>query len=326
MAAFVKFERGTPAVYASLAAKKKLNEDTLYFIYDKDNPSEGGLLYLGYTLIGGTGSAIGAQKLDDLSDVKIAGLSLADGMILQYNAIRSQWQPISLTAAINNANISNANVEVLTSADNQTIADVLAGINAKESDIAIVDGEPHVYDGTQWVSLTSSSVLNRLDSLESRINTLESSLISTINQKIADANHLTYEVLTAGKTLDDVDTDSPNINNTVYLVPKGDGTSTRDGYDEYMYVNGEFERLGSLNSVNLDNYVTQNTFDSRISEIQSSISSLSNTYVTTSTFNSVVGSNISALRTVTGKPSVTVIEAVKDLYDRLTWVDMTDSD
>ena len=53
---FVKFQRGSQTAYNNLATK---DLDTLYFIYDSSNPSAGGLLYLGETLIGGTGSMVG---------------------------------------------------------------------------------------------------------------------------------------------------------------------------------------------------------------------------------------------------------------------------
>jgi hypothetical protein len=64
---YVKFLRGTPIAYANLAEK---NEDTLYFIYEKDESSAS--LYLGSKLIAGDDSDNGAKFLSDLKDVLIS--------------------------------------------------------------------------------------------------------------------------------------------------------------------------------------------------------------------------------------------------------------
>jgi len=49
---YVKFERGTIAAYNNLKTNNKLNNDTLYFVYESSD-SETGKLYLGTKLISG---------------------------------------------------------------------------------------------------------------------------------------------------------------------------------------------------------------------------------------------------------------------------------
>ena len=103
MPKFVKFQRGSQAAYDALVATNPAASsdffDTLYFIYDKTHPEDGGLLYLGDTLIGGTGVNIGSTDLASLTDVDLSDLSSfsnnGDGALLQYNALTDKWEPIS---------------------------------------------------------------------------------------------------------------------------------------------------------------------------------------------------------------------------------------
>jgi len=77
---YVKFQRGTQENYNKLKMSDKgIDKNTLYFIYNKDSPETGGLLYLGDVLIGGSGS-INVTAFGDLTDVDLQGLS--DGSFL----------------------------------------------------------------------------------------------------------------------------------------------------------------------------------------------------------------------------------------------------
>ena len=66
MANYVKFMRGTPEAYKRLIHK---NEDTLYFISEKD--AADGVLYLGSKLISGEGDGINEFSISALKDVLI---------------------------------------------------------------------------------------------------------------------------------------------------------------------------------------------------------------------------------------------------------------
>ena len=87
LSSYVKFMRGTPAAYA-IAEK---NEDTLYFISEKDATT--GVLYLGEKLIlsGATENEV-VTYLNDLNDVDTSGA--ADKYLLGYDAANSKWVPM----------------------------------------------------------------------------------------------------------------------------------------------------------------------------------------------------------------------------------------
>ena len=310
---FVKFERGSSSIYASLVRRKVIDENTLYFIYDKDKPEEGGLLYLGYTLIGGTGNISGATSLAELNDVDVTGAN--NGSLLWYNANLSKWEIASPAQVVENSGADlRSNVSVLSIPEGQTAQEVLADITdtADKGDIAIVGGEPYVYDGSSWQKLTSSDLEDRVVELENKIDAVH----SEIDRKIAEVNHLTYEPLPVGTTLNDI---TEIKDNTIYLVPDVSTVSDNDVYSEYLYVNGKFEKIGNT-SPNLTGYVTTQELNTAISNVTST---LENTYVTKTQYNTEVG-NIADLLTATGKESTTIVDEVVELYDRLQWKEMTD--
>ena len=77
---YVKFMRGTQALYDNLATK---DQDTLYFVY-ADASAEKGKLYLGNKLISGSSSIDGEVSISDIADIVI-GENLSDGDVLVYN-------------------------------------------------------------------------------------------------------------------------------------------------------------------------------------------------------------------------------------------------
>lgn len=50
--------------------------------------------------------------------------------------------------------------------------------------------------------------------------------------------------------------------NTIYLLPVNNSGTSLDYYDEYLYINGSFEQVGSTR-VNLSNYYTKSEIDSK---------------------------------------------------------------
>ena len=309
---FVKFERGSSEVYNRLKGANRLDENTLYFIYDKNHPEDGGLLYLGYTLIGGTGSSVGLNALSDLTDVDITNVS--DASLLWYNQNTGKWEATSPQQVIESTGISigGNNVTVVDEVpQGSTPQEVLETIQEPSpGDIAIIAGEPFIYDGEGWQSLASSNLEDRIIALENQFSTID----GRIDEKIADANHLKYKIETSLANID-----TTKANNTIFLVPSSD-PAVNDAYEEFMYVDGSFERLGALNNVNLTGYATENYVNNAITNLQSNISA---DYVLKSTYNSEVG-DLSAYRTIAEKPTGTVGEGLKDLYERLQWVDMTE--
>lgn len=327
---FVKFIRGTQAAYDRIVNNNAVDQNTLYFVYDKTAPQNGGLLYLGDTLIGGTGSSgggSGVTTLAALSDVSVPN-AISNGMLLQYNSVQQKWQAVSVASVIQNAGISAADVYSGSKDENETVAAALSRIvtSPKESDIAVIDNVSYVYDGSYWIPLMDSGILSRLEALETEVSSLQTQMQAVdgkIATAISNANHLTYRVLQSGQTIDDVNPNSANLNKTIFLVPDTNGT-TGNLYKEYMFVNGNPELLGSWGA-NLDNYVTTTQLNTAVGNLNTSItnlqSSLSN-YVLTSTYNSEVG-DLSVLRTATGSNASTLVGEVVSLYNRLQWNEMT---
>lgn len=94
MARYVKFMRGTPEAYDLLKHK---DEDTLYFIYEKD--AADGVLYLGTKMIAGGDADFGVTSIDALRDVLITEQVLADSLLV-YDASIGQWTNKTLSEAI----------------------------------------------------------------------------------------------------------------------------------------------------------------------------------------------------------------------------------
>lgn len=72
MANYVRFQRGSLAAYEALKSAGRLDENTLYFIYDKEGSSVGSL-YMGDKVISGGDVTFTSASLDELSDVIVAG-------------------------------------------------------------------------------------------------------------------------------------------------------------------------------------------------------------------------------------------------------------
>ena len=306
---FVKFQRGTQAQYDRLknaAGGSRLESDALYFVYDSTKPQDGGLLYLGEVLIGGTGSAAGVSNLSELSDVNLG--SLVDGSILRYNLTSQTWESIAPGDLL-------PIVESGVTTGQEVYQNVLQRIDPTpmEGDIVFVDSTPYIYNGSSWQLLVG-------DELEGRVAALESGLAAVdgkIATAIAQANHLTYDVVQALPTITDDNVSS--LSKTVFLVPNGDTTGD-DRYVEYMLVNGQFEKLGNF-GVDLNNYVTTTTFNTTVGDLQQAIAGLQNSlndYVLVETYADEVG-DISDLRTAVGDNDITLVEEVTELHDRLCW-------
>lgn len=344
---FVKFQRGTQAQYDRLKLAGRLESDALYFIYDSTAPEDGGLLYLGEVLIGGTGAAAVTQ-LNDLSDVHFGDVSLSDGMILQYNQNTGKWQPRSIKTAVeqSGANMGAPDLPIVastTKAEQETVAHAIAGVDPEplEGDIVFVSGIPYIFDGSSWILLTGTSLEDRIASLESTtgalqttVNNLSSALgsvqtqVSTIDSRIAaavdGANHLTYLVQNTLPTVTPENVGS--LQKTVFLIPNGE-TEGNNQYDEYMYVSGNYEKLGSWGA-DLSGYVTTSTFESRVGNLEAEMANLPSRlapYLTIATYQSEVGS-LSALATAVEKQNTTVVQEIIELNSRLQWQELEELD
>lgn len=261
----IKFVRGTTVDFAQITKQ----EDTLYFIYDTEESTVGDL-YLGT-------KKIGNGSISSLSEL-ISG-TVNDGDLLIYDENSGEWVSESLENAIRIMSGATA------AADGQSglVPTPRAGDQLK-----FLRG-----DGT-WADPNLSS-LGAVDNTSIEINGnnsiglkgFVSAPVGTIPQKTANglawvssgsvSGSLTYQI---ANSLSEVTQPS-----TIYLVPNSD-SGTDNAYDEYMYINGQPELIGSVGDVDLTGYVKTSTFNSTVGNLytalgdkvdQSDFNTLSNT-------------------------------------------------
>lgn len=296
---YVKFQRGTPEEYGILQLRNRIENNTLYFIYE--NGASSGSLYLGNVLIGTVGEGSSSvSKLSDLSDVLLTNVGATD--ILVYSS-DGKWKNTSI----------------------QEIADLIAsqeglGFNIDENQFNFQS-----INGTQTLSLLGFEAAaagaspikgtngklswsnTNVDILASTVETLSTSfenLRKDVAQQIVDANHLKYEVVSS---LDDMSKD-----NVVYLLPKSEAEE-HNGYDEFMIVNGSLERLGDW-KVDLNGYATTEQLQEVVSSLDVLNNNLNDNYVTKDNFNSIVG-DLTALKNYENNPATSLVNEINALYN-----------
>lgn len=118
---YVKFIRSSAAAWANLLlTPAKIDDDTLYFIYEASNTTKG-KLYLGQRLISGAGEeGSSSVNISDIGGIYIDDETLGNKQILIYNEANDQWENTSLSNIIGEA------VSVMTGAT--AAADGTAGL------------------------------------------------------------------------------------------------------------------------------------------------------------------------------------------------------
>lgn len=109
----IKFRRGTQAAYDRLLQLNRVDEDTLYFIYNPNAKTQTGRLYLGTTPIDGlneiAGGIITFERNDSEKELDVS----------EY--LNDKFEELGKEPAID--------------------------------DVAIVDGQLYFYDGSDWITL-----------------------------------------------------------------------------------------------------------------------------------------------------------------------------
>ena len=246
----VKFVRGTKQQFAQITKEN----DVLYFVYDS-NDSTTGELWLGNKQIGDGG-------VDSLSSL-ISG-EAQDGNLLVYDAVSQDWVQMSPDEAIRT--MSGADLD--TAGQSGFVPVPQAGDQDK-----FLKG-----DGT-WSEVPSNIVSVDEKSLVSVENVLslngyETAAVGTIPQKSSTGITWVNPSVSGGLSYTKVSSlDEVTQEATVYLVPNGN--STGNLYDEYMFLDGKAELIGnSSQTINLDDYVTNEIFNTKVSSLETSISTL----------------------------------------------------
>lgn len=217
---YVKFVRGSKAAFDALTSK---SNDTLYFIYETDNPDKG-YLYIGSRLISCTdasGTPI-AGSLSDIEDILIT--EVADKQILVYDAESGKWV---------NKSIDELIIEV----DGVTIVKTSVGKLTLNNFEAAPVGS--------LASKDESGSLNWVTPAQA-VAALNVYTKEEIDAKIKPG--LTRTII---DSVDSIDVSADDAEQYIYLVANENGS-----YDEYIVVDGAVDKVGDWN-VNLDNYVTK---------------------------------------------------------------------
>ena len=295
---YVKFVRGTVTAWNQLRAASQVYDDTLYFIYESADATTGSL-YLGTKLIGGTGSG-GANSLADLTDVIVSEISNKD--ILIYSG--GSWINGTIEDIIN---LNTSTLEI-----DSTGAITIAGFT--EAEVGTIP-QKNSSGKITWVAPGNLSEITNINNQLQNIYNKEE-----VNDLIASVNHLSYKKV---GSLEEVNKDATDASRYIYLVPTGNLSGNL--YDEYMVIDNQLEPVGSwevnlndyitndeLTAV-LENYVTVNTFNTKVGEIETSINSLVE-------FKNGVG-DLSTLNTY--NENSTLVEQVNYLTEKLTWKEIT---
>ena len=316
--------RGSVAAWeVLLTTPEKISDDTLYFIYENPEKTEGSL-YLGQKLISGHSSGSSVINLNDLTDINIGdNETLEDKQILVYNDTTNQWENTSLS------NIINTAVSDFTGATEQQ--DGIAGLvpqpqagdqskflkgNGTWASINIPK-----FDTDQVFEINKSNFVSLLGFDEAEIGKIPIKTEYGLDWVSMSPSSLTRQITTLQKLenqLSGVDSEPLDLN-AIYIVPK-EGISPRDDkYDEYMIINNKIELLGSFGSVNFDDYVTTVDFNAAVD----SLDNLTNRVSNLENANFITQRQIGYLNNLKlSEGNNNLIEEINDINDRLTWQEL----
>lgn len=266
---YVKFIRSSAAAWANLLlTPAKIDDDTLYFIYEASDTTKG-KLYLGQRLISGVEKGDSSSvNISDIGGIYIDDETLGNKQILVYNETNDRWENTPLSDIIGEA------VFVMTGAS--AAADGTAGLVPQPKtgqQVNFLRG-----DGT-WAPINTpsfdSSVLIPNDQNQITLTGIEQAAIGTIPVKTTSgiewrqqsSEQLNRTIVTM-EQLNDLIANEEYDANTIYMVSKNDMEDSSDHYDEYLVINNQAERLGTFGIVNLSDYVTNTVFENRVGNLE----------------------------------------------------------
>lgn len=247
----IKFVRGTKDQYEQINKRN----DTLYFIYE-NNDSTTGELYLGNKQIGdGTGS------ITTLSDL-ITG-TVGDGDLLIYDSITENWISKPIDEAL----------RIMTGATE--LEDGQSGLVPVPQ-----AGDQNKFlraDGTWANPVATTSVNIDTQTLEFNSNdeiTLkgfsEASVGSLLQKTATGLTWISAPTITNSIKYTKVEDLSEVVEErTIYFVPNN--SNTDNIFNEYMYIDGKPELIGTTGEINLSNYVTLSNFNSTVGNLYTSL-------------------------------------------------------
>lgn len=318
---YVKFQRGSRTAYDSQLKLGQLNDDTLYFIYDKDDSY--GSLYLGSRLISDIGSDTHINTLQQLQDVLVDEVPSVSDILIWTNNQKWENIPIDELAALI-ANEQSLGFTVNTSIfEFQESSTGTKKLNIIGFDAAVASSL--AMKGNDGKLIWTDSPITQLNTKVSNLSDSFQALSNELNEKINNMGHLTYKKVASTSDIVDV--------NVVYLIQKKTA-DLNNSYDEYMLIDGKVERLGDW-GVNLDGYITEETFsqvetkvigletkvpllETKVANLETSTQSLKDSV---SNLQGTIG-DITTLTTYVENHPTTIVEQLNMINEKLTWQEM----
>lgn len=287
---YVKFQRGTVQAYEALKTAGKLDNNTLYFIYDAENLTDG-RLYIGSRAIGG--GVNGEISLDSLSDVIVTEAKANSFLVKDASG---NWQAKSLQDVVelieNNSNLvpqgDDKSVEVVEGKVQLKSFNIGyykyvpavrndSGAITEPSSYTYVEGfvsglEPRVIEKGGALEIawyepsteTAEGVSSKVESLSKTLDEMKESLDDKANTKDvytkseADAaiqiaiDNADHLRRTIVASKEEINVNAENAGSFIYMVPSADAADG-DKYDEYVVIEGKLEKVGSW-AVDLKDY------------------------------------------------------------------------
>jgi hypothetical protein len=184
-------------------------------------------------------------KVDKVSGKGLSTNDLTNELKTHYDAAYTHSQaPHAPSDAERNVIISvKVNGEALTP-DGERAVDV---------DVPTAVSELTNDSGFQTSTQVSSAISTALGNYYTKTQT-----DSAIATAVADASHLKRQIV---ESLPDSNQDE----NTIYMLKKTAGAGAQNAYDEFMWLNNAWEKIGDT-AVDLSNYVTKETLTSTLAD------------------------------------------------------------
>lgn len=265
---FVKFVFGTSAAYAALGTK---DANTLYFITDSRQIYKGGTLFTG-------GRFLTVTSYPVAGDVNTIYVNTSDGSAKFWDGTKYQIvvkpSPGAIADTPDNDTLATQKAVADYVATKLTALDATSlgkRVTANEAAIGKLNGTG---DGSvtktvnDAVGAAKNELRGNIDRKANKATTLAGYGISDaytkeeantkISSAVANAHHLKRSIVDTLPATGDAD--------TIYMKPKAG--SGDDIYDEFMWINNRYERIGN-SAVNLTDYYTKGQVDSKVNDAKS---------------------------------------------------------
>lgn len=335
---YVKFYRGSIVAWERLLlTPNRIDDDTLYFVYESEEHSDEGKLYLGQKLISGTETnQSGTINIDDIGDIYIDDVLLSDKQILVYNDTSQRWENTNLSTIISTA------VGVM-----QGATDAAAGAAGLVPTPQRGDQNKFLRGDGAWATInlpvfdsdvfsTENNVITLNGIAQAQVGTIPMKTNAGIEWASVGAGTISRQIISRSDLQDLIENETAN-ENTIYMVPLEDSVDSSDQYEEFLVVSGQLEKIGTIGDVDLTDYVTSSVFQSTVSDLNSILYGTTSGGVTTPGLISRVGfleGKIGDLNSLilTGNNTTLVEEIntingnIEDLEERLQWQEIDEEE